>query len=156
VVVREKEPDCNATKGRAEGETWEKRDRTRGTHPQETAEEGTCHEVERMHPAQVLMRQGDRIHTVDGMTSQDMEGKVWSKGYSPTGDGRGRNTSDHETKTSERQALTSGDGQWEGRVETRKGSGRGRGTHPLERVKVVTAQEVERKQARGAHLLKQA
>ena len=29
------------------------------------------------------MRQGDRIHTVDGMTSQDMEGKGWSKGTHP-------------------------------------------------------------------------
>ena len=65
------------------------------------------------------MRQGDRIHTVDGMTSQDMEGKGWSKGYSPTGDVRGRNTSGHETKTSERQAPTSGGGSE--RDESRRG-----------------------------------
>ena len=47
----EKEPDCNATKGRAEGGTWEKKRPNEGHSPQETAEEGTCHEVEGMHRA---------------------------------------------------------------------------------------------------------
>lgn len=56
------------------------------------------------------MRLGNRIRTVEKMTSKDMGGKGRCKGYSPTGDGRGRNTSEHETKTNERQALTSGHG----------------------------------------------
>jgi hypothetical protein len=97
--------------------TWNESDRSRGTHILETAsgEVRTRKESDQARGTHIL-------ETASGGTSQDTERIRPSEGYSPTGDGIGRDKLGHGKNPTKRGALTNWRRHQEGQVRTRKRS----------------------------------
>ena len=121
----------------------------RGTHSLETAEGGTCQDMDRQWPGGELtlwrqqreefvrtQKEPNRpkcthfLETAEGL-GQDMERNWPAKAHSHTGDGRGRDLSGHGKKLTGQGTLTFWRQQREGLVRTQKEPNRPRCTHVL-------------------------
>ena len=129
--------------------TWKETERARCTHKldSETAEGGTCQDMERDRQSEAHSQPGDS-------RGRDLSGHSMnrsSKACSLPGDGRGRDLSGHGMKSTEQGMLTSWRRQREGLVRTRKGTERVMHTHFLETAEGGTCQNTEKKPTeRGA------
>ena len=116
---------------------WKEADQARHTHSLETAEGGTCQNMERTRPSEAHSLSGDgrlvraqketdrvrRTHfleTEEGRACQDKERTRRSEAHSRPGDGRGRGLSGHGKKLTERGPLTSWRQQRKRLVRARK------------------------------------
>ena len=104
--------------------TREDTDRLRRTHQLETAEGGTCQDMQRNRPTET---------------------------HSLPRDGRGRDLSEHAKKPTDRGPLTNWRQQREGLVRTQKETGRPRPTHILEMAEGGTCQDTQRNRTTAAH-----
>ena len=104
--------------------TRKKTDRSRRTHFLETAERGTC---------------------------QDLETNRLTEAHSHAGDERGRDLSGHGKKSTDRGTLTHWRQQRGALVRTLKQTDRPRHTHPLETADGGTCQDTERNRPTEAH-----
>ena len=83
------------------------------------------------------------LETASGETSQDTKRIAPSEGHSQTGDGIGRDKSDHRKHPTKRGALTSWRRYREGQFSAQKESHRARGTHILETASGGTSQNTK-------------
>ena len=89
--------------------------------------------------------------TAEGGTCQDTERNRPTDAHSQPGDGRGRHSSGHQKKQTDRCALTSWRRQRQALVRTMKVTDRPTRTHPLETAEGGTCQDTERNRPTDAH-----
>ena len=99
------------------------------------------------------LRRTHMLETAEGGTCQDMERNGPTMAHSLPGDGRGRDLSGHRKKPTDRGALTTWRRQREGLVRTQKVTDQPRHTHQLEMAEGGTCQDTERHQPTKAHSL---
>ena len=87
------------------------------------------------------------LESPDTKTSQDTERMRASEGYSPTGEPRHKDKSEHGKNASQRGALTNWWAQIQRQVRTWKECEPTRGTHVLKSTDTETSQDVERTRA---------
>ena len=101
-IDQERDTHCLEAVGRGTCQDTERNRPIGGTHVLETAEEGTCQDIERNQPSEGTYA----LETAEGETCQDTERNRSSEEHSQTGDGRGRDLSEHGKISTERGTLT--------------------------------------------------